>query len=212
MPRLSCHLTLPFLSCPPSAVPCKLFLLLEGGPAGADSGAGEQQQPHAAGCGGLAEELQLAAAPPPGFSIKRQFRLSMRKGLHLCVRLGPREELEQQRRLEEQVVAAAAAAAAAAAQASEGGMEGSQGDAPGPDTVHLSQLPDAAPASPEAEQVALAAAAAAAAAGAAATAAAAAAAPSTAGSVWYLCRTALKGLNSGGRDDGAAAGQSFDGL
>ena len=111
------------------------------------------------------------------------------KALHLRVGLGP-----QQRRPPKAAVAAAPAAG------EDDGMAESQGDAPVP-TMHLSQLPDVScsqqPVSAEQDSSA-----------AAATATAAA---GTAGSIWYLCRTVLKGLNTSGSDDQGAA-QSFDGL
>lgn len=70
----------------PAAVPCKLFVLLEQ-PAGAS---GSRCQP----CAQQWEEGQAAEPaaplPPPGFSIKRDFKLAMRKGVHLTLALGPR--------------------------------------------------------------------------------------------------------------------------
>lgn len=181
----------------PAAVPCKLFLLLEGCPSGSSSSSSSGSRDMA---GGPGEQQQLATAVPTGFSVKRQFKLSMRKGLHLHLLLGELPAFADaggpaahQQQLEQGVAAAAAPAA-------ECSMEASQGNGAAP-TVHLSQLPDVASQPlPDAAQPD----------GTAASVAATAAGRDTAGSVWYLCRTVLKGLNSGSNGNGAA--QSFDGL
>lgn len=181
-----------------AAVPCKLFVLLEGPPvttaAAADSAAG----PAAA-----------AAVPvPAGFTTKRQFRLSMRKGTHVRLLLGQRADEEA---AEERQRPAGEGQQPASSEAS---MDGGgsccsigEGAGEGVATVHLSQLPDADSQGqveglgPQHSS------------GACLPAAAGAAplgASSTAGSVWFMARTVLKGLNSGSGSDGMAAG--FDGL
>lgn len=192
----------PFILVNCAAVPCKLFLLLEGSTAGsagiAASACGPGQQPTPLG--------RAVGAAPTGFAIKRHFRLSMRKGVHVKLLLGQRpEEAEAE-------AAAAAAAAGAAAQdqqdqqgilqaaagaarpADEGGpvdMECGGSSEVGASTLHMSQLPDAEPPSQTA-------------AGARALVADKADA-ATQGPlpVWYLCKSVVRGLHRGGQADGA---------
>lgn len=188
-----------FLSLPAvfAAVPCKLFVLLEGPSvttaAAADPAAG----------------AAAAAVPvPAGFTIKRQFRLSMRKGTHVRLLLGQRadEEAAEERQRP--------AGEGQQPPSSEASMDGSgnccstgEGAGESMATVHLSQLPDAD------SQVQVEGLGPQHSSGACLPAAAGAApqgASSTAGSVWFMARTVLKGLNSGSGSDGMAAG--FDGL
>jgi hypothetical protein len=203
-----------FAAGPLAAVPCKLFVLLEGG---SSSGRMDGSSGGGSGGAGAAEQewrqqeqhpqQQDAALPaaPPGFAVKRQFKLSMRKGVHLRLLLGQQhpEPAPEQAPEEQQPLQEAVAGSQGSMDSSGGG--GSQGDAP---TVHLSQLPDAdsqppLPPSPQQQPGGNAAAGAAA---AGAVGPAAAAAGGNAGSVWYLCRTVPKGLNCGSQDDGSTEG------
>lgn len=181
---------------PASAVPCKLFLLLEGASIGGGSSAG-----HGFGAGAAAgcSEVQPALpSAPPGFAVKRQFRLAMRKGMHLKLLLGQQPELkpaavpEEPTAQPEPVQCEEQEGAETGDSSSDMEMGSScseqEGVEGGSSTKHLSQLPDAA-ASQQPPSLAL----------------ATTPAADTAGSTWYLCKTALKGLNSGSQDDGAAA-------
>jgi len=190
-------------------VPCKLFLLLEGpNPSSSNSSSGNSgstdsssTNSSAAWAPGQHPSEAAGVAAPPGFAVKR-FKLSMRKGLHLRLLLGQHpEEVEA---AEEQPPAAAQPTSSqdvggSRPGSSSGGMgEAQAGDEPC--TVHMSQLPDAEPSQPQPLPMA------------AAPGAAAAAAPGGAGdaasapaSVWYLCKTVLKGLNSGSQEGSGAA-------
>ncbi|KAL4434274.1 hypothetical protein ABPG75_000715 [Micractinium tetrahymenae] len=186
-------------------VPCKLFLLLEGSSDSDTGGAAaictpRQQLPPPSQQHQAAFDVAPAAAPC-GYAIKRHFKLSMRKGVHIKLLLGQRaEEAEAAAAAEEEERQQQGMAAEAAAAQAEGGggssdMEcGSSSEAEEPEpTVHMSQLPDAEPLPSQAAAEAQASA-------AATEPGAAVAGPS---SVWYLCKTVVKGLNSGGRGDGA---------
>lgn len=177
----------------PAAVPCKLFVLLEGPPV------------PAAGPTGLTDAAADAAVVvPSGFTAKRQFRLSMRKGTHVRLLLGPHAEAEEERQAaaeQQQPQGEEPASGEASMDGSGSCCDAGEGQAEA-GTVHLSQLPDAdsqgtgqQPSAPPAG----------------AAGALAPAASSMAGSVWFMARTVLKGLNSGsGSSGGVAAG--FDGL
>lgn len=190
-------------------MPCKLFLLLEG-PAASAGGSGDaggspdrKQQP-------LHDGQQLAGAEaPPGFSIKRQFRLAMRRGVHMRLLVGQRAaeaEAEERRALQQQQHVRATLELHVLDDSSEDSSEGGGGDAssdggsgssgggmeesPG-EAMLVSQAPPEEPA--DSFQ---------------------APPPAAAGScVWYLCQTTPKGLNAG-KSGGGAGGmaQSFDGL
>lgn len=185
---------------PTDAVPCKLFILLEGRPHtdGSSFAAyapgqqdAQQWQPQQSM---HADAATAAAAAPRGFAVKRNFRLSMRRGVHLKLLLGQRPE-DLQTAAGEGHAAQPAAGEAAPCQASRGGG-GSSGQRHEEAVVHLSQLPDAGPASQEAWPPAAAA--------AGAWGPAAVVAPALAPApIWYLCKTAVKGLNSGCQEDGA---------
>lgn len=187
----------------PCAVPCKLYVLLEGPPVATGGAAADL----AADSAGDAAAVQV----PPGFTTKRQFHLSMRKGTHVRLLLGQHaeEDEEQQRAADQQQRRAAEEQAPASSKASMGGGSScSRGEGDGV-TVHLSQLPDAASQEQVAEvnqQLS----GGGAAYGLPAAAGSARGASDTAGSVWFVARTVLKGLNSGGGSSGVAAG--FDGL
>lgn len=197
------------------AGPCKLFLLLEGSNTSSGQAAtlvctpGQQQQlPAQEQQQGLVDGAGGAA--PSGFAIKRHFRLSMRNGVHIKLLLGRcPEEAEAEVAAANLAAAAAAAggragqqqrrqgmppAATGAAPGNEGGASdmdcGSSSDTEEP-TTHLSQLPDAEPASQTAagERPV-----------AATQTSPAAPAPLP---VWFLCKSVIKGLNTGSQRDGA---------
>lgn len=186
-------------------MPCKLYVLLEGPPVAAADAAGAAAD-MAADSAGDAAAVQV----PPGFTTKRQFRLSMRKGTHVRLLLGQHaEEDEEQQRVADQQRRQAEEQAPASSEASMGGSSScSTGEGDGV-TVHLSQLPDAASQEQVAE-VDQQSSGGGAAYGPPAAAGPARGASDTAGSVWFMARTVLKGLNSGGGSSGVAAG--FDGL
>lgn len=172
----------------PPPVPCKLFVLLESGSMG-DDGSDD-------GGGGDADVPVQLQPPPPGFGVKRQFRLSMRKGLHVRLLLGQRRasEAAAEQRGEEQLEQAAGPAAS-------GGSGGSGSSCFGGSqavTVDLSQLPDAD--GPEEGGVTTDVAPAASKRGSAVS--------STDGSTWFVARAVPTGLNSGG---GGGTAASFEG-
>ncbi len=198
---------------PTSAVPCKLFLLLEGSSTSCSEGtsptctSGQQLAP-------VQQQQQQAldksafGAAPSGFTIKRHFRLSMRKGVHIKLLLGQRSEEaaaaasggeEQQ---QQGVLPVSAGAAAPGAKGGSSDMKcGSSSDTEEP-TMHLSQLPDAEPPSQAAVRAPSVAAQQAATAAPGPTATQAATAALGPMPVWFLCKSVVKGLNSRSQHDG----------
>jgi hypothetical protein len=137
---------------------------------------------------------QATRAVPPGFVVKRPFKLSMRKGLHLKLLFGlrdPQPELAARPLVEPG--GQEPAAAGDEEQDGDTDMDAcsscSEGQVAAP-TEHLSQLPDAAPQLPCG--------------GRQQPVAEGRLTPggSPAGSTWYLCRVTVKGLNRGSRDEG----------